>query len=208
MFKYRRPEILLGLVIFASLPALARKHKSVGDGEYDRLLAQVQGGDLTIDFTALRLACLRSDHCSAEPDHDLRVSMFQAWNGNDYPKALEAATKILKTSYVSAEAHFISARCYEKTGGTDMARFHQAVAAGLIHSVMASGDGKAQETAYKAISVAEEYTVLQVMGLQRQRQLLLTDKGHSWDQLDATDPKTNQKVTVFFNIDAFFPQLD
>jgi len=207
MFKSCRRGILLGLVMLVSLPAEARKHKGADDGEYDRLLAQVQGGDLTIDFTALRFACLRSDHCSAEPDHDLRVSMFQAWNSKDYAKAIEAAERILKTSYVSAEAHFISARCYEQTGGTDKAKFHQAVAAGLIHSGLASGDGKMQETAYKAISVAEEYMVLQVLGLQRHTQTLVNEKGHGWDRLDAVDPKTNQTVTVYFNIDAFFPEF-
>jgi len=207
MFKRSRPGILFALLLFASLTVVARKHKSPDDGEYDRLLAKVQGGDLTIDFTAFRFACLQSDHCAAEPDHDLRVSMFQAWNGRDYPKAIEAAEKILQTSYISAEAHFISARSYEQTGGTEKAKFHQAVAAGLIHSLLASGDGKTQPTAYKAISVAEEYTALQVLGLQRHTQTLVNEKGHGWDRLDAIDPRTNQTVTVYFNIDAFFPEL-
>jgi len=207
MLSRTRVWVVLLCVLVASAPCLARKGRNPDNGEYDRLLAQVQAGDLTIDFTAFRLACLQSDNCAAEPNYGLRVSMFRAWNGRDYPKALEAAGNILKSSYVSAEAHFISARCYEQTGDDGKAKFHQAVAAGLIHSVLASGDGKTQQTAYKAISVAEEYTVLQVLGLQRHMQALVTDRGHSWDRLDATDPKTNQTVTVWFDIDAFFPEL-
>jgi hypothetical protein len=40
------------------------------------------------------------------------------------------------------------------------------------------------------------------------QQSLVAAKGHSYDVLQVTDPKSGEKVSVYFNIDAFYPSRE
>lgn len=56
------------------------------------------------------------------------------------------------------------------------------------------------------IGTQEEHVILNVLGLPPfGRQSLIPGKPHSYDVIELDDPKSGQKVSIYFNIDAFYP---
>jgi hypothetical protein len=104
------------------------------------------------------------------------------------------------------KAHVISSQAYTALKQPEKAQFHHNVAGGLLHSIFSTGDGNTKETAFEVIGTFEEHVVMAVMGLPPLgSQALIPGKPHSYDRLEVQDPKTGQKVSVYFNIDAFYP---
>ena len=58
------------------------------------------------------------------------------------------------------------------------------------------------------IDTKEEYVILRVFGLMPSKQSLLNEKEHSYDLLEAIDPKTNKTVPLYFNIDRPYGALE
>ena len=172
---------------------------------YEQLLARAKTGEPGVDYQALRFAY------AAKPDFDPyglagaghRDAMFKAYQVGDCATAVKEAAQLLDANFVNMDAHIISDMCYGRLGNqTERAREH-AIAAGLIRSIMGSGDGKTQQTAFVVISVDEEYSLLRLLGLKPGRQSLVEGDGHKFDQLDTTKPD-GKTQSVFFNVDRLF----
>ncbi|HMI41459.1 MAG TPA: DUF4919 domain-containing protein [Sphingomicrobium sp.] len=72
-----------------------------------------------------------------------------------------------------------------------------------VSKILASGDGTSKRTAYKVSSVHQEYEVLATLGLKPGTQSLVVDD-KAYDAIDATDPRTGGKRTIWFDISSFF----
>ena len=70
---------------------------------------------------------------------------------------------------------------------------------GLIKSIQ-TGDGKTAESAFTVVSVAEEYSLMRVLGRRVTRQSLVRKDGHFFDVLDTVDLQGRPSVD-FFMID-------
>jgi hypothetical protein len=176
---------------------------------YESLLERVKKGDPAADFTALRLAYADNPPKDSEgTDSDTNKAMFSALRSKKYDEAVEYARKIVKGNFVDINAHYVLAVAYREKNDLEKEKFHRYVAEGLIKSILNSGDGKSQETAFVVISTAEEYVILRVLGLTPGSQSLQSANGHHYDRLDAVDPKTKQKVTLYFNIDRPYGALE
>jgi len=209
MAKPRRKFILLGLVLVLALSSAATYSIQEAKPSYESLLERIHKSDPAADFTALRLA-----YADAPPkdaggnDPDVSRSMFSAMRDKKYGKAIEYAERIMKGNFVDIDAHLVASAAYKEKGDAEKEKFHRYVYEGLIKSILNSGDGKSQETAFTVISTEEEYVVLRVYGLVPGSQSLLSAKGHYYDRLDAINPKTNEKVTLYFNIDRPYGALE
>ncbi|HZT60642.1 MAG TPA: DUF4919 domain-containing protein [Pyrinomonadaceae bacterium] len=182
--------------------------KSKNDAAYDALLKRVKDGDKTVDFKELRMAYADSSHYSPYGgDGDAQKAMFAALNDEKWDEALKQSAKILEENYVDINAHVVADIANRSKGDTEKADFHNFVAKGLIHSITDSGDGKSTDKAFVVISTDEEYTLLNLLGLRPTGQALIKEKGHSFDKLNAVDPKTNDKYEFYFNIDKPFGWL-
>lgn len=72
-----------------------------------------------------------------------------------------------------------------------------------LAGILASGDGKSRETAFKVDSIREEYEVLGHLGLRMEAQSLVTaDK--PYDVMRAVNLSTGEIVEVWFDISSFF----
>jgi Domain of unknown function (DUF4919) len=192
--------------IFAPVSIHARQESK---STYESLLERVKKSDPTVDFAALRLAYADNPpKGSADTDSDTSKSMFASLRDKKYDKAIEYAEQILKGNYVDINAHMIAAIAYKEKKDAEKEKYHRYVAEGLVKSIINSGDGKSQETAFTVISTGEEYVILRVFGLMPGAQSLLEANGHHYDRLDALDPKTNKTVTLYFNIDRPFGALE
>jgi hypothetical protein len=175
---------------------------------YSDLLARVKKGDSTIDFKELRLSYAdTSEYNPYGSDRDTRLKMFAALKAKEFQQAVESAEKILASNFVELNAHFAAYVGNRELGHADKATFHKFMFDGLIKSITGSGDGHSPETAFIVISTDEEYVLFNYLGLRAAEQSLITQNGHSFDRMTATNPKTNETMVYFFNIDKPFNWL-
>ena len=175
---------------------------------YETLLEKVKKSDPAIDFQELRLAYTETKaYGPYGGDAETRKAMFAALRANEYDKALAGATEILNPNYMDIMAHFGAFVANRELGHTDKATYHRFVFDGLLNSIKNSGDGKTMETAYVVISTDEEYALFNYLGLRPGDQALVKEKGHSYDKMTVVDPKTNETMVFYFNIDKPFTWL-
>jgi Domain of unknown function (DUF4919) len=176
------------------------------DTAYLELLKRANTGDASVDFRALRLACAKADKCDAKGESKDLIAMRRASQSHDYKQAAKIAEKLIAEGFPNIEAHAICAAAYAALNDPEKAKFHQTVTSGLIRSIMATGDGKSKESAFEVIGTQEEHVILSVLGLPPfGKQALMPGKPHSYDVIEVDDPKSGQKTSVYFNIDAFYP---
>jgi len=207
---------MLGLLVAVSAPGLARSQepaKSANDrpqaNSFTTLVERVKKGDTTVSFTELRMAYAETkDFNPYGPDKEIQKSMFEALNVKDHAKTLELAETILKTDYVDINAHFCAYVAQRELGHADKAAYHRAIVDGLLKSIIGSGDGKSEETAYVVIATTEEYTLFRFLDLRPSGQALIQKNGHSYDRMTVVDPKTSETITLFFQIDKVFGWLN
>ena len=172
------------------------------------LLERAKKSDATLDFKELRMAYTETaDYSPYGGDRETRKKMFAALNAKEFDAAVESAEKILAKNFVEINAHFVAYVAHRESGRAEKATFHKYMFDGLVKSITGSGDGKTAETAYVVITTDEEYTLFNILGLRPAGQALITQNGHSFDRMTATNSKTNETVTYFFNIDKPFNWL-
>ena len=172
------------------------------------LLERAKKSDATLDFKELRMAYTETaDYSPYGGDRETRKKMFAALNAREFDAAVESAEKILAKNYVEINAHFVAYVVHRESGRAEKATFHKFMFDGLVKSITGSGDGKTAETAYVVITTDEEYTLFNILGLRPAGQSLITQNGHSFDRMTATNPKNNETVVYFFNIDKPFNWL-
>jgi hypothetical protein len=130
--------------------------------------------------------------------------MFEALKKKDYAKAQHNADVVLENEFVDLDAHRVEQIACEALNDEQKARFHEAVARGLLRSILDSGDGKSAATAYVVISVHEEYIVLQILGLMPSGQSVVHLDVHSYDVLETKKKDSGAGVKLFFNVDIPF----
>jgi hypothetical protein len=159
----------------------------------------VRAGDKNIDFKELRLAY--ADSSRGKDTDPQKKEMTLALNSKDFEKALKNAEMVLAGNYVDMDAHFAEYIAHRELHNTDQAEFHKYVLQGLLNSITHPGDGKSFDTAFQVIEVHEEYVLLRFMGLMPSKQSMSEKGGHSYDVMEAVNPKSSEKVTLYFNID-------
>ncbi|HEU0122437.1 MAG TPA: DUF4919 domain-containing protein [Bryobacteraceae bacterium] len=174
------------------------------DATYAALAKKAAAGD-PVDFRALRMACAAASRCDARGDRTMLQEMRQASREGNHKKTAALASKLIAAGFPQIEAHMASAQAYEAMQKPAEAERHKAIAGGLLRSILQAGDGKTKETAFEVIGTHEEHLTLSVMGLQFGGQSLIPGKPHSYDVIEAKNPKTGETVRVYFQIDAFYP---
>jgi hypothetical protein len=196
--------LLFALFAFIGAPLAANAPS------YPTLLAKVKAGDTKIDYTALRLSYAVSDGYDgyAMASGDAKNAMIATFNRGDCKKALVHALAVIEAVYIDVDAHTVASRCYGKARDAAKSSFHGAVVSGLEASILASGDGKSEKTAFVAVLIDEEYNVLRLKKLRRASQKIVKGKdGRAYDVMQATDA-SGGKVTLYFQIDAILAGLD
>ncbi len=191
---------LIAFVIFAAASAVTLPKDAASD-QYLNLLARLRQGDITVDFLELRRAYADSAEYTDATDSDELKAMYGAYHRGDYKEALKHSQQLLAKCYLDIDAHQVAFLANREMHVDEEAEFHHRIAHGLIQAIFQTGDGKTAETAWQVLTVHEEYVVLGVLGLQPGSQSLVHKGKHSYDVLEPTDPKTHEKVTLYFNID-------
>lgn len=177
--------------------------------DYEQLLERAKLNDTTLDFTALRFAYSQTD--AYQPYRsDLDVTeqrMWQAADDEDYTGALKYAREILTKVYIDIDAHFIAWGASSVLDMNTERQHHFYMFSGLVRSVLSSGDGESEESAYIVICVDEEYSLLRAFQCDLEQQaLLITDWGEV-DQMTVTSYESGEHHVLYFNVSIPFGWL-
>src|SRR5437764_7503883 len=200
-FRAALAAALLAVLSIAGSSAQAPQQH--GSPNYDELVARAKTGDADVDYLALRNAYAES------PDYDpygskltgLQNAMFEAYRREDCAAVLAKSESILAVNFVHVDAHLFASLCHEKLGNEEAMRREHEAARGLIGSILKSGDGKSEQSAFVVVQIAEEYNVLRVLGLRPSTQALIHAQDHSYDRFEAKSGDTGRQIVIFFNID-------
>ncbi|MGN6147006.1 MAG: DUF4919 domain-containing protein [Rhizomicrobium sp.] len=170
--------------------------------EYSALVARAAAQDQTLDFRALRLAYLKSAARKKATDDPrvLAAAMFAAAKEGNDQKVRDAAVKLLSVSYIDMYGHKFLRQACENLHDEVCAQQSHFVEFGLLKSIMASGDGKTCKTGWEAVTIGEEYFILNMTGMTMQSQALINGPP-ACDLLNAVD-KTGKAQSYYFRIDA------
>jgi hypothetical protein len=174
--------------------------------EYKALLERVKTSDASVDFGRMRQ--LQTQLETYDPYKDPETDPFEVLKSGDFKKAKLVAGQILETNYLHVKAHIAAVHAADELGDAAAAAHHRYVVQGILDSILKSGDGKTLETAYKVISVDEEYALTRSQGLRVAEQSLVREGEHSYDVLTVLDPETRATRDLYFNIDPVMQALD
>ncbi len=176
------------------LPAM-----SVDEAEqvYLRSVERLMQGDTDIDYTALREAYAVTRPYEAERLAGLKARADLFFRMEEWGEASRLGIEMIERNPVFAEAHMMLRGVYQAVDEPEEAAFHEAIARGLIDSVLASGDGRSESTAYAVVDDSEVRMLSRLHGwMERARSNYIRD-GRAWMTLDVIHPETR---TVFFRI--------
>lgn len=186
-----------------SAPPTSQKTES-DTSEYRQLTERAKRGDADVDFVRLRDAYalwLCSDAQQESPNRDAAVAAFEA---KDNAKFVELVEEVLDYEFVHVGLHRAAEDAYRKLNNQTKADFHKNIAEKLINAMLTSGDGKTEKTAYRVLTISEEYFIMNQLGYNVNMQALLSKDGKAYDLLSGQDKKTKKDVSVFFDISSFF----
>ena len=132
--------------------------------EFFSLLWDLSEGE-KISYEDIRFAYAKTTMYDPYGVDENKEKMQEYHRLGELSKAVQYANEVLKKNFVDIDAHLNLTMIYDKLGETKKKEYHQYVFSSLIHLIKNSGDGESRETAYKVISVREEYNFLDAMGL-------------------------------------------
>lgn len=177
------------------------------DAVYRNLVQRVQSGDFTVDFRALRMACMKSTLCEPRGSRADLASMNRAESAHDYARVIKIGERLIDQGFVNIEVHATLVKIYQDMQEPEKSKFHLDVTTALLRSILGSGDGKTTETAYQVICDREEYDTLTSLGLRyfgpMVSQTAVRENGHAYDRFEITNSVDGRSRFIFFNVDAF-----
>lgn len=189
----------------SSEAAAAYAQRRQFQARYTDLTRRAAQGDLAVDFTVLRTAYPYTDQW--DPYGNKTTALLEqasaAATGKDCVSALAKLDEILKLDFTIDAAHALRSDCLAASGREPGSRIESNIADGLIHSLMDSGDGNSEASAYVVMTQREEMDVLANRHLVvklRQTQVRGVN-AHFYDVVQGTSAADGSAVkTVYFDV--------
>jgi len=151
-------------------------------------------------FTKLRMDYAKAPMTDYFPMWNLAPEweeIVKAYKDGEVDKVLELADAWLKKCPIDADTHLRVAMCFKEKGDFPSYNYHLGVLYGLLQSITSEGDGKSPETAFKVISIREEYSLLQEVGATVTKQSLIDG---ICDKMDITRRDGAVNMSVYFDV--------
>jgi hypothetical protein len=183
------------------------KARQKGQADFQALTAAALAGGKT-DYTALRAASVHGGEWAFynnKADGPMSQAALAA-KGGDCAQALTNLELAIRYDFTIDSAHALKADCLRKSDPRT-ARIEDAIANGLVRSLMRSGDGKSEKTAYVVTTGREMADVLANRKIEvktRQTEIRGSD-GHYYAMVQGVtvNGAKGKMQTVYFNVDAF-----
>jgi hypothetical protein len=176
--------------------------------KFDDLVKRAQAGDKNVDYTALRAAYVYTENWDyfGNKTIPLLQQAQVAQKGGDCITGMNKLDDVIRFDFTVDSAHSLLSDCLEDNDRAK-AKIESAIAYGLVNSLMDSGDGDSEKTAYVVSTQREEMDVLANRHVQlktRQTQVRGSD-GHYYDQVQGISLRGGgaSVKTIYFNVDSF-----
>jgi hypothetical protein len=193
---------------------------------YEELVQAALRDPDSVDYPELRLA-YRSwsgyDPYGLGPAGEVTYQKVHlALRVGDVAGLIVALSAHLENQVTDIRAQQLAATAYERLGGGVTASIHRKIAQGLADSILQWGDAQSFQTAYHVLTIAEEYAVLEILGIKPRSKSLCHDQGFQFDVCQYSpaelgfaaggnpppEPGDQGRLSkIYFNIDAFFGTL-
>jgi hypothetical protein len=187
----------------SSEAAVAYAQRRQLQSRYADLTRRAAQGD-PVDFAVLRSAYPYTDQW--DPYGNKTTALLDqaaaAATGKDCTSAMEKLDEILTMDFTIDAAHALRSDCLAASGRELAAKIESNIADGLIHSLMDSGDGNTEASAYVVMTQREEMDVLANRHLVvklRQTQVR-GDNGHLYDVVQGTSATDVAVRAVYFDV--------
>ncbi len=175
-------------------------------GEGDLSAADGRNWSELPDFAALRKEIgWQSDYLEKCEDGNRIKEIRVAFESKNSERVIALSEPFLATCPIHIPTHYYRALALRDAGRTAEGKWHYDWFAGLIESILASGDGKSSETAYVTISVSEEYVLLSYLGLKLKSQGLVPNPPRDRFVVEDEDRK---EWVIWFNPAAHFARMN
>lgn len=200
-------SLIAAVLCPASLSAQSPSQPSsvkTADSLYLALLRPLrEGGDTTVDVTALRRALAATSFYSPyDNDRDeQRHRMWARLDASDAAAAAAVADSLLSTNYLDFDTQIGAGAAAKEMGDSTTAQRHFAIARAIVRSIESTGDGRTPQHPLFVIAPSEEYSYLGVVGLRRSGMQALTDcGGHACDMLAVSPRDGGKELNLYFDV--------
>ena len=172
---------------------------------FDELVAAAERDPASADFDQLRKAYVASPRY--QPTTHFSQAKLQGMTNNvsAVDELALRCKKLAEENPMDLEVRLMLDYAYSEMEQHDLAAQQHAFISGHLDAIWASGNGKSFETAWVVVSVAEEYTLLSIMGYKMQQQRLMEHAGRFYDVLDCVPRKDPNAESVEFYFDITDP---
>lgn len=174
---------------------------------FQELAAAAEENPHQTDFAALRRAYMESPQY--QPTNHFSYGKLQGSTNacRDFEEVEIFCKKALRNNPMDLEVRMLLDFTYDQLEQYDLSSHHYTFISGMLEAIFMSGDGQSFETAWKLVAVAEEYTLLGIMGLTLQSQALAEHNGRFYDILVCTSNKNPDEAPVELYFDVTTPFL-
>jgi hypothetical protein len=137
-------------------------------------------------------------------DREIREFEIEAnklLEADKWKEAIVTAEKGLKKNSCNIDLLIVMATAWRRLGDAEKADQIRDEWIGLVDSIIGSGTGRDPASAFKVISVSEEYTIIRVMDLIPVGQSLVHKDGSSFDVMKVKRRNAAGEFELYFNID-------
>ncbi|MFA6570816.1 MAG: DUF4919 domain-containing protein [Bacteroidota bacterium] len=168
---------------------------------YDDLLSRVKKGDSTVDFFDLRMAFSQTKEYLPYADAfpDLNNKILESLKKKNYSLVVDYCNELLDKNYTDLYAHFFCDEAYAALNVPDKSRYHRYFWQSLMNSILKSGDGLTNKTAYMIITSKEEYFMLFIHGYETKTIKQESLGGEPIDIYTGVSSRNNDTLKVHFN---------
>lgn len=169
----------------------------------DQVLAHLRSGTIDFDMVAARddYSAPKNYRAYGWGDLDKAEAALEKHRADE---ALKLANRGVADSPLDSDVWAVKAEAEKMEGDSAASERDLRIAVQILRAIESTGDGKSAASAWRVITVREEYALLSVKGLKVDRQSLVDQGGHVFDEMDVTDTSTGEKSTRWFNIDRVF----
>jgi tetratricopeptide (TPR) repeat protein len=188
-------------MLLAALPVSALDDPKVAHAKYDELAAKVNNGDLNVDWQALRLDARVGEVYGEYDPYDAAKRAQASFEKGNYEEALKIARETEQHNIADGDAHLAAWNCLMKLGRQREADQERSILQALLQSILKSGDGKSAKKAWFAVSIREEFLMMQLLlQVQFKQQHSVKQDGHYYDMILVTD-QSGKDAVLWFNTD-------
>jgi len=182
---------------------------------YNNLFVRFIANDTTLmlnDYLVIYYGQAFRDDYKPNARHDSVKVLNKYLNSNnidsiDFHKVLNYTKLILKEYPFNIEQVYVGAIAYDKLGLVDSSKIWFYKYENLIKTILSSGDGKSEKTAFIVTKVTDEYSILDALGLQFARQSLINKKKKYYDLMSVSQNDYGIE-DLYFDINLFYGKWD